>query len=58
MATGVGPHHIVVAGGGAAGLELVTKLGLTLGRTVRARIYGSLCCIPSRRAACVAHSTS
>jgi NADH dehydrogenase len=32
------PHHIVVAGGGAAGLELVTKLGDTLGRKGRARI--------------------
>jgi NADH dehydrogenase len=33
-----GPHHIVVAGGGAAGLELVTKLGSTLGRSGKARI--------------------
>jgi NADH dehydrogenase FAD-containing subunit len=33
-----GLHHIVVAGGGAAGLELVTKLGLTLGKTGKARI--------------------
>ena len=32
------PHHIVVAGGGAAGLELVTKLGNTLGKRGRARI--------------------
>jgi len=32
------PHHIVVAGGGAAGLELVTKLGDTLGKRGRARI--------------------
>jgi NADH dehydrogenase len=32
------PHHIVVAGGGAGGLELVTKLGDTLGRKGRARI--------------------
>jgi NADH dehydrogenase len=39
MATKVaGLHHIVVAGGGAAGLELVTKLGLTLGRSGKARI--------------------
>ena len=30
--------HIVVAGGGAAGLELVTKLGDTLGKRGRARI--------------------
>jgi NADH dehydrogenase len=32
------PHHIVVAGGGAAGLELVTKLGDRLGRQGRAHI--------------------
>ena len=32
------PHHIVVAGGGAAGLELVTKLGATLGKAGKARI--------------------
>ncbi len=32
------PHHIVVVGGGAAGLELVTKLGNTLGKRGRARI--------------------
>jgi NADH dehydrogenase len=32
------PHHIVVAGGGAAGLELVTKLGDTLGKRGEARI--------------------
>ena len=32
------PHHIVVAGGGAGGLELVTKLGDTLGKQGRARI--------------------
>jgi len=32
------PHHIVVAGGGAAGLELVTRLGDTLGRRGQARI--------------------
>ena len=31
-------HHIVVAGGGAAGLELVTKLGDTLGKRGQARI--------------------
>ena len=31
-------HHIVVAGGGAAGLELVTKLGDTLGKSGQARI--------------------
>ncbi len=33
-----GLHHIVVAGGGAAGLELVTKLGDTLGRRGLAKI--------------------
>ena len=33
-----GLHHIVVAGGGASGLELVTKLGLSLGKTGKARI--------------------
>jgi NADH dehydrogenase len=32
------PHHIVVAGGGAAGLELVTKLGDTLGKRGQAKI--------------------
>ena len=32
------PHRIVVAGGGAAGLELVTRLGDTLGRLGLARI--------------------
>ncbi len=32
------PHRIVVAGGGAAGLELVTKLGDTLGKRGRAQI--------------------
>ena len=31
-------HHIVVVGGGAAGLELVTKLGDTLGKRGKARI--------------------
>jgi NADH dehydrogenase len=31
-------HHIVVAGGGAGGLELVTKLGDTLGKRGKARI--------------------
>jgi NADH:ubiquinone reductase (H+-translocating) len=31
-------HHIVVVGGGAAGLELVTKLGDGVGRHKRARI--------------------
>jgi NADH dehydrogenase len=37
-ATAGNPHHIVVAGGGAAGLELVTKLGDTLGKRGRARV--------------------
>jgi len=32
------PHHIVVVGGGAAGLELATGLGESLGRAGRARI--------------------
>ncbi len=32
------PHRIVVAGGGAGGLELVTKLGDTLGRSGRATV--------------------
>ena len=31
-------HHVVVVGGGAGGLELVTKLGNTLGKRGRARI--------------------
>jgi NADH dehydrogenase len=31
-------HHVVVAGGGAAGLELVTKLGDTLGKRGAAKI--------------------
>ena len=31
-------HHIVVVGGGAAGLQLVTKLGNTLGKRGQARI--------------------
>ena len=32
------PHRIVVVGGGAAGLELVTRLGNTLGRSGRAQV--------------------
>ena len=32
------PHHIVIVGGGAAGLELATKLGEKYGRKNRARI--------------------
>ena len=31
-------HHIVVVGGGAGGLELVTRLGNSLGRKGKARI--------------------
>ncbi len=31
-------HHIVIVGGGAAGLELATKLGDSIGRKKRARI--------------------
>lgn len=31
-------HHVVVVGGGAGGLELVTKLGDTLGKRGRARV--------------------
>ena len=31
-------HHIVIVGGGAAGLELATKLGERLGRHRRARV--------------------
>jgi NADH:ubiquinone reductase (H+-translocating) len=32
------PHHIVIVGGGAGGLELATRLGDTLGRRGRARM--------------------
>jgi len=32
------PHRIVIAGGGAGGLELVTRLGDTLGRHGQARV--------------------
>ncbi|HDZ37832.1 MAG TPA: NAD(P)/FAD-dependent oxidoreductase [Marinobacter sp.] len=32
------PHHIVVVGGGAGGLELVTRLGRKLGKKGKARI--------------------
>ncbi len=31
-------HHIVVVGGGAGGLELVTQLGDTLGKSKKAKI--------------------
>jgi NADH dehydrogenase len=34
----VGLHHIVVVGGGAGGLELVTRLGDTLGKREKARV--------------------
>ena len=33
-----GPHRIVVVGGGAGGLELVTRLGETLGKRKRAEV--------------------
>jgi NADH dehydrogenase len=33
-----GPHHIIVVGGGAGGLELATRLGDSLGRRSKARI--------------------
>jgi NADH dehydrogenase len=33
-----GPHHIVVVGGGASGLELVTRLGKTLARKGHIRV--------------------
>ncbi|AKO51094.1 NADH dehydrogenase [Marinobacter psychrophilus] len=32
------PHHIVIVGGGAGGLELITSLGNTLGKKGKARI--------------------
>jgi len=32
------PHHIVIVGGGAGGVELATRLGDTLGRKGRARV--------------------
>ena len=32
------PHHIVIIGGGAGGLELATRLGDTLGRRKQAHI--------------------
>jgi len=35
---GEGPHHIVIVGGGAGGLELATRLGDRLGRRGRARV--------------------
>ena len=55
-----GLHRIVVVGGGAAGLELVTRLGDRLGQRRRAsvtwwkvleHISGSRCCTKWRRAA-------
>ena len=33
-----GPHHIVIVGGGAGGLELATRLGDRLGRRGKAVI--------------------
>jgi NADH dehydrogenase len=36
--TPAGPHHIVVVGGGAGGLELVTRLGKTMARRGRIRV--------------------
>lgn len=36
--TAPGPHHIVIVGGGAGGLELATKLGDRLGKSGRAEI--------------------
>jgi len=38
MADEIHPHHIVIVGGGAGGLELATGLGDTLGRKRRATI--------------------
>jgi len=38
MAVEIHPHHIVIVGGGAGGLELATGLGDTLGRRRRATI--------------------
>jgi NADH dehydrogenase len=38
VGAGSDPHHIVIVGGGAGGLELATRLGDTLGRRKRARI--------------------
>ena len=35
---GVTPHRIVVVGGGAGGLELVTRLGNSLGRRGKAEV--------------------
>ena len=32
------PHHIVIVGGGAGGLELATRLGKRLGKSGQARI--------------------
>ena len=38
MTTEAAPHRIVAVGGGAGGLELVTRLGDTLGKRGRARV--------------------
>ena len=32
------PHHIVIVGGGAGGLELATRLGNSLGKSGQAQI--------------------
>jgi NADH dehydrogenase len=50
-------HRVVVVGGGAAGLELVTRLGDRLGRRSRASVTliecGSHFCTRLRRAASI-----
>ena len=60
-------HRIVVVGGGAGGLELVTRLGDTLGRRAAqtlhwsrkdARIFGSRCSMRSPPAAWTFHGMS
>jgi hypothetical protein len=62
-----GLHDIRVVGGGAAGIELITRLGDTLGRHDRARITssrkaapisGNRYCTPLRRAAWIRAGTS
>ena len=35
------PHHIVIIGGGAGGLELATQLGDSLGKSKQAKITRS-----------------
>ena len=60
-------HHIVIVGGGAAGLELATKLGDSIGRKneralrwsiVVALIFGSHSCTRSQREVCAVRSTN